>query len=154
VDAAFAAVDRASPGLPFRLRVNQAFIRLLNEAVTDLVASTSARVEALGLRSVEDVRRCGEEIVGFSPPGAERQEAMHALLMERFYRHWKVARMQESAKRCLTTVFEHLVERPRVLPPEVQEAAEAESVHVAVKDHVASMTDRELQQEYRRIVLP
>lgn len=154
VDEAFAAVDRESPGLPFRVRVNQVFIRLMNDTVSDLVRETSRRIEALGLRSVADVRRCREEVVGFSAPVAERQDRMHRFLFDRFYSHWKVARMQEAAKRYLTTVFEHLVAHPRVLPPEVRAAAETEGLHVAVKDHVASMTDREMQHEYRRIVLP
>lgn len=154
VDAAFAAVDRESPGLPFRVRVNQVFIRLMNGAVSDLVAETSRRVESLRLHSVEDVRRCEEEVVGFSEEADRLHDGMHRFLFERFYCHWRVARMQELAKHHLTTVFDFLVAHPRGLPPEVRGVAEREGLHVAVKDHVAAMTDRELHEEYRRIVMP
>lgn len=154
VDAAFAEVDRIAPGLPFRVRVNQVFIRLMNGAVGDLVAETSRRIAALGIGSVGDVRACGDEIVGFSPDGERRHEGMHRFLFDRFYSHWRVARMQELAKHHLTTVFEFLMAHPRGLPPEVQDTAGREGLHVAVKDHVAGMTDRELHDEYRRIVMP
>lgn len=154
VDAAFAEVDRASPGLPFRVRVNQVFIRLMNEAVSDLVAETSRRIEACGIRSVDDVRACREDLVAYSPAREATYEAMHRFLFDRFYCHWRVARMQELAKHHLTTVFEFLRAHPRALPPEVREVAEREGLPVAVRDHVASMTDRELHDEYRRIVTP
>jgi dGTPase len=154
VDAAFANVDRISPGLPFRVRVNQAFIHLLNEAVTDLVAETSRRLRELRIDSVEAVRACPSEIVGFSPAGDARHEGFHRFLFERFYCHWRVARMQELAKHYLTTVFRFLVEHPRALPPEVRAIAETSGLEVAVKDHVAQMTDRELHEDYARIVNP
>lgn len=154
VAEAFADVDRTTPGLPFRLRVNQVFIHLMNSAVSDLVAESSRRLASLSIRSVADVRACRDEIIGFSKEIAERQERMHRFLYERFYCHWKIARMQEYGKRYLTTVFDALVEHPRALPPEVRAAEEREGLHVAVKDFVAAMTDRELHQEYRRIVLP
>ena len=67
---------------------------------------------------------------------------------------WRLARMQELVKHHLTTVFEFLVAHPRSLPPEVRATAETDGLHAAVKDHVASMTDRELHEEYRRIVMP
>lgn len=154
VDEAFRAVDAISPGLPFRVRVTQVFIRLMNEAVSDLVAESSRRIASLGIGSVADVRACPEEIVGFSALGDERHDGMHRFLHDRFYCHWRVARMQELAKHHLTTVFDFLIAHPRGLPPEVRETAEREGLHSAVKDHVAGMTDREIHDEYRRIVMP
>jgi dGTPase len=154
VDAAFAAVDAESPGLPQRVRINQAFIRLMNESVSDLVASTSRRLVEAKVRSVEDVRAAKAPLVGFSPEGERRHEEMHRELFDTFYSHWKVARMQETAKRFLRAVFESYVETPRTVPPEVAERAETDGLHRAVCDMVASMTDRELHQEYRRIALP
>jgi dGTPase len=154
IDAAFAAVDADCPGLPQRVRINQAFIRLMNESVSDLVTATSARLGDAKIRSVEDVRSANEPLVAFSDAGAKRHEQMHAWLYARFYSHWKVARMQETAKRFLRTVFQAYVENPRTLPPEVAERRESEGLHRAVCDFVASMTDRELHGEYRRIALP
>lgn len=154
VDAAFAAVDAITPGLPFRVRVNQVFIRLMNEAVTDLVQETSRRIADAKVRSVADVRAAQDDLAGFSDEGTRRHDGMHRFLYGRFYTHWKVARMQENAKRFLTTVFDYYAGHPRVLPPDVRLGAEKFGLHPAVKDFVAAMTDRELHQEYRRIVMP
>jgi dGTPase len=134
--------------------VNQVFIRLMNEAVTDLVQETSRRIADAKVRSVADVRASQDDLAGFSDEGTRRHDGMHRFLYGRFYTHWKVARMQENAKRFLTTVFDYYAGHPRVLPPDVRAASEKFGLHVAVKDFVAAMTDRELHQEYRRIVMP
>ncbi len=154
IDAAFAAVDAETPGLAQRVRINQAFIHLMNASVSDLVSATSDRLAASKARSVADVRAAKDPLVGFSPAGAARHDEMHRWLFARFYSHWKVARMQETAKRFLRTVFQSYVDNPRTLPPEVAERCESEGLHRAVCDMVASMTDRELHGEYRRIALP
>ncbi len=154
VDAAFAAVDATSPGLPFPLRVSQVFIRLMNEAVTDLVTASDARIAAARPVSTDDVRAADREWIGPSEGGARRQQALHEFLFARFYSHWRVARMQENAKRYVRTVFEYYAELPHTLPPGSLARADAEGLRRAVCDHVASMTDREVYQEYRRIVLP
>jgi dGTPase len=153
IDEAFAAVDASAPGLAPELRVNQAFIRLMNAAVTDLVEETSRRLRSERIGSVADVRAAAD-LVGNSPAGAERQREMHAFLFEHFYSHWRVARMQENAKRYLTTVFEYLTDHPRTLPPGARRRVPEEGLRRAVCDLVAAMTDRELHEEYRRIILP
>src|SRR6185295_9391379 len=74
VDAAFAAVDAESPGLPHRVRFNQAFIRLMNLSVSDLVTATSHRLEESKVASVGDVRAAKAPLVVFSADGARRHE--------------------------------------------------------------------------------
>ena len=154
VDAAFVEVDAISPGLPHRVRINQVFIRLMNQQVSDLVEATSARLSSSGVASVADVRAAHDPLVVFSEGGRQRHEELHRWLFAHFYSHWKVARMQETAKRFLRTVFGYYVENPRTLPPEVAERLEPDGLHRAVCDFVASMTDRELHTEYRRIAMP
>ncbi|MCG3134623.1 MAG: Deoxyguanosinetriphosphate triphosphohydrolase-like protein [Planctomycetes bacterium] len=150
VDRAFAAVDAAAPGLPLRVRVNQVFIALMNEAVTDLVTATSRRIESLGIAGVDDVRRAAVEIVGYSDDGERRQEAMHRFLFARFYTDPRVTTMQREATRALTDVFESFVRSPETLPGG-DPAARGEDILATVRDHVASMTDRELLQAHRRL---
>lgn len=158
IDAAFAAVDADHPDLPERLRLNQVFIRLLNESVTDLVRESTRRLRALPAASVEAVRAAfviGEEpLIGFSPAGRERHEVMHRFLFDAFYSHWKVARMQENAKRYVATVFAYFVENPRTLPPEARVRRATDGLERIVCDYVAAMTDRELNEAYRSILLP
>ena len=154
LDAAFAAVDGLTPGLPFPLRVSQVFIRLMNGAVTDLVTETTRRLAAAAPSSVADVRAAAGHLVGCSPEGTRHVQELHEFLFARFYSHWKVARMQENAKRYVREVFDYFVANPRTLPPPARSRVETEGLHRAVCDHVAEMTDRQLYDEYRRILLP
>ncbi len=154
VDAAFAHVEHRSPGLGFRLRVNQVLIHLMNTAVTDLVHETSGRIDAAAPASVAEIRARKSDLVGFSDEGARNHDVLHEFLFDRFYSHWRVARMQENAKRYIRTVFEYFVELPRTLPPESAARIETDGLLRAVCDHVAAMTDRQLYDEYRRIMLP
>ena len=147
-------MDHEHGDLPFPLRVNQVFIRLMNDAVTDLVQETSRRLAALPAESLDDVLAATEPLVAFSPESASRHEEMHRFLFDAFYSHWRVARMQENAQRYLGMVFEQRVTHPRTLRPEVRTRVETEGLHRAVCDDIASMTDRQLGDEYRTIILP
>ena len=154
LDEAFAAVDATTAGLPFQLRVNQVFIRLMNEAVTDLVTETTSRLTDAAPSTIADVRSADHNLVGCSQEGTRRQQELHEFLFASFYSHWKVARMQENAKRYIRAVFDYFAENPRTLPPAPRARIETEGLHRAVCDHVAEMTDRQLCDEYRRIILP
>lgn len=154
IDAAFAAVDAAHAGLPAPLRVNQAFIHLLNDAVSDLVQETSRRLSALTDPTTESARKSPTPLVAFSEPGRARHEEMHRFLFDAFYSHWRVARMQENAKRFVRAVFEEFAAHPRTLPPHAARRIPEVGLRQAVCDCVAAMTDRELEQEYRRILAP
>src|SRR5204863_398100 len=83
-----------------------------------IVATTSARLAEAGVEDVEGVRASKDPLVLFSEAGARRHEEMHRFLYDHFYSHWKVARMQETAKRFLRVVFQYYAENPRTLPPE------------------------------------
>lgn len=154
VDAVFAAIDERHPALPRRVRVHHVCRALIDTSVGDLVQATGNRLREAGIESVDDVRRAEDPLVVFTPEGARRHEELHHFLYDRFYRHWRVVRMQENAKRYLRTVFQYGVDHPRTLPPWVQERVEQDGLRRAVADHVAGMTDRELHAEYRAILLP
>ncbi len=154
VDRAFRAVEERYPGLSGPVRNHSAIVWLINWAVTDLIDHTARELDRRGLASVEEVRACPDPVVGFSPEVDELQEELHQGLFELFYNHYRVARMQEKAKRFLQELFHEFLANPRILPPRVQRAAREAGLHQAVCDYVAAMTDREAQGEYIRIFHP
>ena len=154
-DEAFRAVDERHPGLTGPVRNYNAIVWLINWAVTDVLTHTAGEIERTKLGSIQDVRYCRDRIVGFSPVGQEKQEELHAFLLANFYNHYRVARMQEKAKRFLAELFREYVRTPRSLPPAVQEAGRREeSLPRAVCDYIASMTDRQAQGEYLKLFHP
>ncbi|MEN8149814.1 MAG: deoxyguanosinetriphosphate triphosphohydrolase [Planctomycetota bacterium] len=154
VDDAFRAVDERHPGLGGQVRYYNAIVMLIDECVTDVLTNSARRIAELGLETVEDVRACAGAVISFSPKGDERQEELHRFLHANFYNHFRVARMQEKAKRFLSELFHAYVTNPRILPDEVQEEADREGVHRAACDWIASMTDRQAQGEYVKVFQP
>ena len=154
VDRAFREVERKHPDLTGRVKHYNAIVWLINWAVTDVLAETARAIAAAGLDSTIAVRRTSERIVSFSEDGQRQQVALHRFLFDHFYNHYRVARMQEKAKRFLTELFHEYLERPRSLPPEVQEAGGLEGLPRAICDYIASMTDRQAQGEYIKLFHP
>ncbi len=147
-------VEERYPGLAGEARWTRVVTWLIDHAVTDLVRSTARRVEERGIRTLADVRARGAGTVGFSPElDAERGE-LQAFLMERVYRHYRVARMVTKARRFVGELFAAFVENPRQLPPKYQEWARETGLERAVCDYIAGMTDRYAQQEWLRLFHP
>jgi dGTPase len=69
---AYRAVQAAHPTATQRIWRYQALRRIIDQLVTDFIVTTEARLAAEGIESLDDVRRFGRPVVGFSPP-FERQ---------------------------------------------------------------------------------
>ncbi len=127
--------------------------RLIHRCVHDVVQASAERIDASGARSPDEARRHGR-LVFFSDAMAPLQAELGRFLLGRFYRHFRVMRMQAKAERCVTRLFSAFVKDPRQLPPDYQSWAEREGVPRAVCDYVAGMTDRYAQDEYRKLFFP
>lgn len=154
VDRAFVEVEARHPGISARLKNHNAIIWLINWAVTDVLTNTSREIETSGVTSVAEVRAAANPLVAFSEEGQAWQEELHRFLFKAFYSHYRVARMQEKAKRFLTRLFNEYELNPRSLPPDVQERGEEEGLPRAICDYIASMTDRGAQGEYLKLFQP
>jgi dGTPase len=70
------------------------------------------------------------------------------------YRHWRVMRMQEKAKRLLSELFRAYIAEPSQLPFPVQDQIRKDGLECSVCDYVAGMTDRFALQEYAKMFDP
>jgi dGTPase len=154
VDLAFAEADQHHPNTRGPVRIYHAVVHLINRAVTGLIEATLARLNDANVTSVDDVRAARGPLVGFSEEMARRQGELHAFLLENFYRHYRVVRMQTKARRLLSELFAEYVRNPDALAPEVRERAEEDGIRRAVCDLIAGMTDREAQSEHLRLFHP
>ena len=127
---------------------------LVNLEVTDVLESTQGRIEESRPNSVEDIRRQPADIVSFSPMMHERNRELKGFLLKGLYRHWRVMRMAEKAKRMLTLLFEAYVRTPAQLPYSVQEHITEDNLERLVCDYIAGMTDRFVLQEYSKMFDP
>ncbi len=137
-----------------RVRRREAIRFLVDLQVTDLVATTRRRLEEDRIASFDDVRHAKRPLVGLSGELDARKHELEEFLFKRVYRHYRVMRMAEKAKRFLGALFEEYVKHPHELPEEYQEWVAREGVHRGVADYIAGMTDRYAQREYEKLFHP
>jgi dGTPase len=70
------------------------------------------------------------------------------------YRHQRIERMMDKARRILTALCQRYLDNPRLLPADDLQRVESEGLHRAVADYVAGMTDRYATEEYLRLFDP
>lgn len=155
----------ASPGVQARLAeagadpddrvLRQEMLRgMVGLQVKDLVLTSRQRIEALGIRSLDDVRGCKEQVVQLSPALRQKKAELERFLFQRVYRHHRVMREMEKAKRFLVALFREFVQHPNLLPDEYQEWVRQVGLERGVCDYLAGMTDRYALGEYRKLFEP
>ena len=128
--------------------------RLLGLLIDDVLTETSRRLDRATPTSADDVRALPENVVALSPEMGENLAELKRFLLERLYRHPRVMRMQIKAERIIRALFEAYIAEPRQLPYEEQAKLETRSLHRAVCDYIAGMTDRYALQEYAKLFDP
>ena len=122
--------------------------------VTDLLEHTRRRLRAARVRTVADVRRHPESLVGPGPEMRRMKAELEAFLRERVYRHYRVQRMATKGRRLVRAMFEEFTRRPELLPDRYQRRAEADGPERTACDYIAGMTDRYAQDESMRLFHP
>ena len=129
--------------------VSETLRRMLALLVTDLVAGTSAALEAArpadadALRQAPPLARYGTEV-------AEQSRALKRFLFRALYRHPQVMQTTEAARTIVRELFEAYLAAPGEMSPEFASAPDERRAR-AVADYVAGMTDRFAQREHERL---
>jgi dGTPase len=81
-----------------------------------------------------------------------RQEAndLKTFLIENLYRHYKVMRMTNKARRIVRELYSAFVHEPRLLPPDYRHDDEMRQTR-AIADYIAGMTDSYAIREHLRL---
>ena len=121
--------------------------------VNDVIESTRARIDELGIRTADDVRKAGVMIGGFSSEMAARERRLKKFMYQKLYHHpMQTAAAVEAAKvvRELFMIYRNDV---GLLPAEwrenLPEQDPARSRHIG--DFLAGMTDRYATDRHREL---
>lgn len=120
----------------------------------DIVAHSRRRITATGIKTIDDVRACGQLLVDFSPAMESRAAELEAFLKEHVYRHRRLVRMDNKAERFIHALFGAYLAEPKLLPPRFVDRIAELGAHRVICDYVAGMTDRFAQNEHRRLFEP
>jgi dGTPase len=148
-------------GLTDRQTVHEVVRRMINYVVSDVITTSRAALETAGPSNIDEVRRAGRALIGFSEEARARQVELKSFLREHVYRHYKVLRMTSKARRVLRELFTAFLDDVRLMPPEhcasalrgADSAGEAGKAR-AVADYIAGMTDRYAILEHERLFNP
>jgi dGTPase len=128
--------------------------RIIDRCASDLIATTLGEIERAGLKSAADVRHAGGRIVRYSDAMRPMVRELKDFLYVNMYRHFRVVRMGDKARRILRDLFESYVAEPLQMPPQYQRRIEHDGVHRVVCDYIAGMTDRYAMDDHRRLFDP
>jgi dGTPase len=138
-------IDRLHPGLePVRV-IHELVRRVITRFVEDAFTETRARLATLAPQSLDDIRRAGRAMVGFSPAYEKAKGEIKAFLFIRMYRHAAILPVWKNARRIVRGLFDRFMAQPELMPPEwAAGAAPLDPTPRArlVADYIAGMTDR------------
>ncbi|WP_119458800.1 deoxyguanosinetriphosphate triphosphohydrolase [Rhodospirillaceae bacterium SYSU D60014] len=157
VGPVFAEVAARYPGLESARLIHESVRRLIDLMATDLIEETRRRLAEAKPGSAAELRGLGRAMVSFSPAMGENDRALKTFLFNRMYRHYKVNRMTNKARRVVQDLFELYVSQPDCLPTEWHEQTndpETPLTARVVADYIAGMTDRFALDEHRRLFDP
>ncbi|HEV2468083.1 MAG TPA: deoxyguanosinetriphosphate triphosphohydrolase [Candidatus Sulfotelmatobacter sp.] len=146
----FREVQQIYPDAPNKLKFNEALRRVLNRFVDDLIRNTQKRVEAAGIRTLEDVRNHTERLAAFSPAVESDRKQSKEFLYENLYFSPALAEEKDDAERVVTELFAFWMSHPESLPHNYQQKAKEESLPRIICDYIAGMTDPFILEQYEK----
>ena len=127
---------------------------LINLEVTDLLQQSKKNIIRSGIRRPEQALTQEGFLIAFSPDLSKKREALREFLKTKLYRHYRVVRMSDKARRFIRALFQVYLARPEQLSPGSQKRLKQEGAHRVICDYIAGMTDRYAQEEYRKFFEP
>lgn len=154
-------VTERYPDLAGRRQIHEVVRRMIDYLVNDLIDASSQAIVAAAPADVAAVRARSEPLMRFSDEVRAEHLELKRYLREHLYRHYRVLRMTNKARKVIHELFAIMLEDVALMPTEHQGAArrlEAEGGRAgrarAVADYIAGMTDRFAILEHRRLFNP
>ncbi|MBC7983765.1 MAG: deoxyguanosinetriphosphate triphosphohydrolase [Candidatus Obscuribacterales bacterium] len=155
------AVIALYPDLASRRLIHEIVRRMIGRVVGDLIQTSKEQLLANAPADIEAVRAFPKLLVRMSEVVAAEHQELKQYLRREMYRHYRVLRMTDKARKVVSALFETFIAKPELLPTEYQRNASlqrgiaGEAGHARiVADYIAGMTDRYAILEYQRLFDP
>jgi dGTPase len=150
----FKRVEKKYPQATVQAKTYAAISSLIGLLIQDVVSHTLQNIKKHGIETGADVRRQGENLVGYSPTVQKESGLLKDFLHNRLYHHWRVERMRIKAERFIVELFKAYVETPALISGRYKTRREEEPIPRMVCDYIAGMTDRFALDEYKKLFDP
>lgn len=139
------AVRRRYPELDDRRLIYEVIRRMIGSVVTDLIETTSRRIEATGVASIADVRAADGPLVAMSDAIHAQHLSLKRFLHKHLYGHEQKLEMTRRAQAIVRELFAAYTADIRLMSPQFADQAASlagpERARV-IADYIAGMTDR------------
>ncbi len=115
---------------------------LVDQQVSDLISNTLANIDKYDISSLDDVRRCKDTIIDFSPDIKNKRAALKMFLMQKMYRHPKIKDLASQARQVIISLFSAYKKDPQKLHGKYKLRIGKEPLEIIICDFIAGMTDR------------
>jgi dGTPase len=144
-----ADAKRAYSGLDGRRMIHETIRRIINTLIVDLIEATGERLARIAPDSLDAVR-ASPPLAAHSDEIAGQARELKQFLFRNLYRHYRVMRMANKARRVVVGLFDAFADDNRLLPPDYQSDDPAARSRL-IAHYIAGMTDRYALKEYRRL---
>jgi len=127
---------------------------LINIFVTDLIDESNKRIKKFKIKSLVDVKKSREKIIAFSDEMTRKRKQLSNFLEQNLYKHHRVIRMADKAKRFIEDLFRVYSDNPQTLPKELHEKLKKGNKFTVICDYIAGMTDRSALDEHKKLFDP
>lgn len=122
--------------------------------VGDVLAETQRRVRESGVRALDDVRRCGRSLVGFSDRLEHQERTLKRFLYARLYGLEELQPIRREAERIVANLAAAYRNDPLLMPQSWQRDGDTVEKVRTVGDFIAGMTDRFAIARHEELVGP
>ncbi|MDE0152961.1 MAG: deoxyguanosinetriphosphate triphosphohydrolase [Gammaproteobacteria bacterium] len=155
---AYDEAEKASPKLSRHALLHEANRRMITAMMVDLILATQKRIEQAQPDSPQAVRACPDRLAGFSDELRAELVPVTRLLHGKYYCHDHLAQATNKAVGVIRELFRAFMDRPQLLPTELhqqasekKEARGEEGQARVIADYIASLSDRHILAEHRKI---
>ncbi len=147
----YEGVERAHPGAMEKYVFHDALQAMQKQLVLDLIETTIANAQAMGVQSLADVRNAGRRLAELSPGAEADRREEKRYLYETLYTCAELDREHNKAAEVVTELFEFWVAEPEQLPESYFAEIESEGLARVVADYIAGMTDNFILLQYAQV---
>ncbi len=138
------------PAASNKVAIDETLRRVLNALATDLMNEVHARVTAIGVTTLKDIRQTPARLVALSPATEAERAAAKAFLYENFYNSPGMEEIHRHASDVVEGLFAEIMNDPGLLPEDHQAQIPTEGLARTVADYIAGMTDSYIEQLWTR----
>ncbi|MDR0533190.1 MAG: deoxyguanosinetriphosphate triphosphohydrolase [Verrucomicrobiales bacterium] len=114
---------------------------LIDHLVEDLCQQSAVNIEHSGIKSANEARKYPQRLIGFSLTTRANIQNLRDFLLEHFYYHPNVSRVNQRACKVLQHLFEFYHKHPHLIGHQAALRIKKEGTSRAVCDYIAGMTD-------------